>query len=534
MKTFLSFIISALIITKAFGQYGAPTTIQTPTGVTVSATLETEFSPSEIQAFNTLWDDFLLKYHTVLHNAQRVSDVSALYNCHSYAWHVSDGGNKVWVGNPELYYIGSSPSYVIASNNIGRSKKVKYSSENHSAITTDTVGLVKSKWGTGPIILHDVNIFPYIVNDSIINIPPSQTVIYYQIPMSSPTSVSKGTAIPVSTTLNISNASYSWSGDGNYVCAAGSSMNGSVTGLNITSSNQGKAYVSIHSPYSNTTVKGIAYLNVSSQPSSPIISGPTLVCASGGSFSLNYIPTGNTVTWSSSSNLHTNNVHANPCTFTSTANGSDYVAATLSTPCSNNIIPVTQYPVWSGAPVFSSISGPYSTPNHHEASFYVVPDSKEAITSYTWNLNPLNGNSLFPSGSSLIIAFYNTGNYQLLVSAHNICGTGPIFWRGVNVYASNSLMISPNPASTTVNVSIVKDNTIMDSDSTSSLAEAAISDDQTKYTVSIFNSFGTQFLSIQKNSNPFSLQVDNLQNGIYIVVVSDGKYEYSRQLVVKH
>ena len=121
-----------------------------------------------------------------------------------------------------------------------------------------------------------------------------------------------------------------------------------------------------------------------------------------------------------------------------------------------------------------------------------------------------------------------------MINAHNICGTGPIFWRGVNVYASNSLMISPNPASTTINVTIVKGNTITASDSTSSLAEAAIADDQTRYTVSIFNSFGTQFLSIQKNSNPFSLQVDNLKNGMYIVVVSDGKYEYSRQLVVKH
>jgi hypothetical protein len=184
--------------------------------------------------------------------------------------------------------------------------------------------------------------------------------------------------------------------------------------------------------------------------------------------------------------------------------------------------------------VFNTIYGPYSAPNRHDASFYVVPDAKEAINSFTWNLNPLNGNHLYPSGPSLIIAFYNTGNYQLLVSAHNTCGTGPVFWRGVSVYPSNSLIISPNPASTTVNVAIVKDNAVMASDSTTFHTEAAISDDQTKYTVSIYNSFGTKLLSVQKSSSQFSLQVGNLQNGLYLVVVSDGKNEYSKQLVVKH
>ena len=273
-----------------------------------------------------------------------------------------------------------------------------------------------------------------------------------------------------------------------------------------------------------TTLNGGYYLSLSASS--------TLVCSSGTTtFTINNLIPNNSVNWNSSSNFI---FQSNPSTSTAiymakaNAAGSGWVTATngsvTSAPCT----------VWNDVPVFTSILGPYSTPNHHEASFSVQPDPNEAITSYTWNLNPLNGNTLFPSGPSLIIAFYNTGNYQLLINAHNICGTGPIFWRGVNVYASNSLMISPNPASTTINVTIVKGNTITASDSTSSLAEAAIADDQTRYTVSIFNSFGTQFLSIQKNSNPFSLQVDNLKNGMYIVVVSDGKYEYSRQLVVKH
>lgn len=535
MKTFLSLIISTLIITKAFGQYGTPTTIKTPTGVIVQATLETEYSAPEIHALDSLWDDFLLKYHTVLDNAKRLSDVSALYNCHSYAWHVSDGGNKVWVQNPDLYFTGSPPSYVSTSDTIGRGKKVKYLYANHSAITTDTVGLVKSKWGHGPIILHNVHIYPVIENDSIIALP-YQYVSYYEVQMSGATSVPKGTVANVSTLLNITGATYSWSGDGNFVCASGNTVNGSVTGLNITQYGQiGRAFVSIYSPYSYTTVTGVRKLSVTAPPSNPYISSPTtLVCTSGVSFTLHNVPTGNTITWSSSSNLHTTNNHANPCTFTSTGNGSGWIQANLSTSCSSNIITVPQYLVWSGSPVFTSISGPYSTPNHQEASFYVVPDPKAAITSYTWNLNPLNGNTLFPYGPSLVIAFYNAGSYQLLINAQNTCGTGPIFWRGVYVYNTNGLMIYPDPASTTVNITIISNNITTVFDSTAVLTEVAVADYQTKYTVNIFNSFGTQFLSTQKTGSSFSLQVDNLQNGLYIIVVTDGKNEYSAQFVVKH
>ena len=527
MKYIFFLLLSAVTMKTTLGQ-----TRFTPTGVSVPVTITVQdFSARQIAYSDSIYEVLILNSGW---DATIIGHSSKKYNCHGYAWHISDAGDTVDIETPDSYYFnGSNPSYLLNTDTTNLSKvyyngeKVYYYSAGHSAKTTETPGIVISKWGSGPLVQHKVRHCPYM----------GYTLRYYQIPMSSPASVSKGTAVPVSTTLNISNASYSWSGDGNYVCAAGSSMNGSVTGLNTTNSNQGKAYVSIHSPYSNTTVKGIAYLNVSLPPASPIIScRSTFVCASGRTFSLNYIPTGNTYTWSSSlnSHLHTSNSHTNPCTFTSISNGSDTVKVTLSTPCSSNIIPVTKYPVWSGATVFSSIYGPYSAPNHHDASFYVVPDSKDSIISYNWNLNPLNGNHLYPSGPNLIIAFYNTGNYQLLVNAINICGTGPIYWRGVYVYASNSLLISPNPASTTVNVTIVKDNTSMASDSTTSLTEAAISDDQTKYTVSIFNSFGTQFLSIQKTSNPFSLQVDNLQNGLYIVVVSDGKNEYSKQLVVKH
>lgn len=256
-------------------------------------------------------------------------------------------------------------------------------------------------------------------------------------------------------------------------------------------------------------------LTVTSPPSNSYISGQTLVCSSGQNFTLWYVPTGNTVTWTSSSNLHTSNNLANPCTFTSTGNGSGWIQANLSTSCSSNVITIPQYLVWSGSPVFTSISGPTSTPNLQEATFSEVPNPLAVVTSYTWNLNPINGNTIFPSsGPSFIVAFYNAGYYQVLVNGHNTCGIGPIFWRGVSVYNTNSLMISPDPASTTISVSIISKNITTGSDSTTVLTEAAVANYQTKYIIRIFNSFGTQFLYTQKTGSPFSLKVDNLPNGL--------------------
>ena len=441
-KIFLTLIFISFIELNIYSQ------IYTPTNVYVVTLGGLTYPPDSIVSYRLFWENEIKTYNWRARILEFDTN-SGLYNCHGYAWHVSDGGNKVLVEHPDPYINGALATYSLCNNQNTFAQdtliKVYYDGALHSAITTRTPGYVISKWGGGPLVLHYVNDCPYAL-------PPNQyTLKYYELIMPGDTIISKGAAKNVST-LNITGngATYYWSSDGTFVCASGGNTNNaSVTGLDTTQYGQkGKVGVTIHSYNSNTTVKGYKHYKVTAPPKPYISSQTTLVCASGVIFTLNNVPSGNTVTWSSSpsSHLHTNDTHANPCTFTSTGNGSDTVKATLSTPCSSNVIPVTKYPVWSGAPVFSSISGPYSTPNHHEASFYVVPDSKEAITSYTWNLNPLNGNSLYPSGSSLIIAFYNTGSYQLLVSAHNICGTGPIFWRGVNVYASNILMRSPNTA----------------------------------------------------------------------------------------
>ncbi len=437
--------------------YGLGQTCYTPTGVAVSCERLTEtYDSAEIAAGNAYYDSLI---NANGWSAIRLSDCSSIYNCHGYAWHMSDDGDTIRLPNDSdvaKYCTGESATYTVVDGSEREYVKVYYNGAQHSAIVHPNIpSRVISKWGNGPLVNHLPHDNPYIFKYT-------YTLEYYKLIINeSPSSVEKSCATDVST-LNINNASYSWSGDNNYVCAAGSTYTGEVTGLNTTSgSTRGKVMVEIESSYSGTTVKGIKELQVTSAPSAPYITGTRrLVCSGGESFTLHNIPSGNTFTWTSSSNLSTSNPTANPCTFVSTGNGSGWVKATLSTDCYETIV---SFDVWSGAPVISSIDGPQGAPNNYWAYYSAeLESSLSAPTDYNWILSPLNGNYVYEHGANGInvncdILFSSTGNYQLIVQAQNTCsapGFGPYYVRGIYVYNSYYIMISPNPTTGETTLSI--------------------------------------------------------------------------------
>jgi len=191
---------------------------------------------------------------------------------------------------------------------------------------------------------------------------------------------------------------------------------------------------------------------------SATLSGPTLVCSAGAAYTVSNVPAGCTIIWTPGPNLNRISAQgSNPCTFSSTGNSLSWIRVTINS--NNGIVTLPKYYVWAGTPVFNSISGPSSTPNYQWATFYAEPNNPHAeATNYTWILNTLNGNSVYPYGRSVDIAFYNSGYYQLVVRAQNTCGTGPYYWRGVYVYDSYYLMISPNPATNETTITIVSDS----------------------------------------------------------------------------
>ena len=167
-KTIIALIPLILSSFLKLGAQWCNTTVYTPSGVSICAYYE-DIAPSwyieylEDQAAGWIEDNNS--------NATRIDAASNQYNCHAYAWHVSEGGNKVWVSNyddfdnlvynVDNYFSGSNPSYAPTAQSEADKVFYGYGSADHSAITTAQPGIFKSKWGQWPVYQHAWNDCPY-------------------------------------------------------------------------------------------------------------------------------------------------------------------------------------------------------------------------------------------------------------------------------------------------------------------------------------------------------------------------------------
>lgn len=145
------------------------TTVKTPKGSKVSVVKRTFNGAEAASAYN----------YTVQHypNAKIVAGATTNYNCHSYAWYKQSTSNIYWMNNPGKYM--SDGSYKrVGTTPTAKKQKVCYiqypltSPYIHSGIVYSISGStikIKSKWGAGPLVIHNVNYSPY-----------SGTPIYYK------------------------------------------------------------------------------------------------------------------------------------------------------------------------------------------------------------------------------------------------------------------------------------------------------------------------------------------------------------------
>lgn len=91
-------------------------------------------------------------------DAQISDDPSNLYNCHSYAWNMVEGGPKCWINkikedssaNLSLYW--EDHSYEQTNGSLFN--KIHYYQGDHSAVPSGVAGKYESKWGNGPLVRH--------------------------------------------------------------------------------------------------------------------------------------------------------------------------------------------------------------------------------------------------------------------------------------------------------------------------------------------------------------------------------------------
>jgi hypothetical protein len=150
--------ISTILGNDNFYTSTSPAAIYTPQGCLVS---DTEYYPEELSdAEKAIIDQ---NAQAQFPQATLLSSSTTTYNCHGYAWNVSEGGSAVWMGtktNPTSIY-WTDGSYSSTSSTTTSGLKVSYASDNHSAVTTGVAGEVISKWGYGPRMRHAYNYCPY-------------------------------------------------------------------------------------------------------------------------------------------------------------------------------------------------------------------------------------------------------------------------------------------------------------------------------------------------------------------------------------
>ena len=253
---------------------------------------------------------------------------------------------------------------------------------------------------------------------------------------------------------------------------------------------------------------------------------------------VNYQPLGSKLTWSwSPSNISKVSVgDPNPCYFQKYSNGNGYIGVLIKKVCPGDIN--LSIPIHTGP--YSSSDYPIAGPSSAQCKSYVyynIP-SLSGVTSTNWTWPP----------SWTYISGQNTANLALrtglsgssgivMVGVNNICGQSGSYaskYTTVYGYCYYSLNISPNPASDEVRVSI-PENTYSQGDSvlvTDQLSNPIF--EQKEYKVTISDKNGGICFSSNKYSNTFSLPVQNLINGNYIVSVFDGANYYTAPLIIMH
>lgn len=158
MKIWLISICALLFSITAFAQN---IVLYTKYGKPVNAMVLPEMSAYEINESN--------EYHiTTYSNATYLGTATRTYNCHSYAWNMSDGGPTCWINasipetetnNLNIMKYWNNDYY--KSTTEGNAVKIFYPNSDHSAIKSSVAGMYESKWGKGPLMRHAPGYGPY-------------------------------------------------------------------------------------------------------------------------------------------------------------------------------------------------------------------------------------------------------------------------------------------------------------------------------------------------------------------------------------
>lgn len=135
-------------------------TVKTPKGTAVTVYIYPYYGEKWAEDYNVYYVNHYPKA-TLLQNSDN------RYNCHEYAW--DNGPVRCWMNNPEAYFMDGSYSYIGSEPVHGRQvvlwMNTSLTGESryvHSGQAYNYGTLfIRSKWGNGPLMLHEIDYCPY-------------------------------------------------------------------------------------------------------------------------------------------------------------------------------------------------------------------------------------------------------------------------------------------------------------------------------------------------------------------------------------
>ena len=179
---------------------------------------------------------------------------------------------------------------------------------------------------------------------------------------------------------------------------------------------------------------------------------------------------------------------------------------------------------WFGTPVLDYISGPEVAPVGYQHSYYYYPERTPGSgsgASYSLFVEPDDGVNIYSFYEGAGITFDYPDNYRVTAEATNTCGTSSTYL-DVYIYDWPYYTLSPNPASEEVTVTVNNNK----SDEAEKSADPV-------YVVSIYNMYGVLQQESRNSGESFTIPVNSLKDGNYIVKIRNGTNISSHKLIIK-
>jgi bacillolysin len=264
---------------------------------------------------------------------------------------------------------------------------------------------------------------------------------------------------------------------------------------------------------------------VDTPPTQMNIVGNTFVCPGGTTYTIDNFIQGCTVSWSSSSNISFSSTQDQETIIAyHNSSGTGWVKATVISPYSNSLIIEKTVTLETNPNLYYILPeyGNYYGYEGNSYSFHVWPES---YSNYTFSIYPPYAYINWVQGA-LVNIYFPYPDIPFTISAYandGTCTSNTVYMQ-FYVYGMY-YSISPNPASSEVTITVVEDKTINSID---------LSKTDLLYDVSIYDLYGNLKIRKKFSGEKFSIPIQNLKNGEYLVRINNGRATTSKQLIIKH